>query len=363
MIGTSLLEQVAGDVLRTFQANWAFLLLSVGAASAIQVFVGTDRLARWLRARTPLAVMGAVTLGAVTPFCSCGTTAIVLGALASAVPWAPIVAFMVSSPLTSPGEYLLSIGLFGTAFATAYFAAAFVLGIGAGWVTHHLERAGWLRNQHRVSAAPACGETVPQPDLEACCAPKTLELVTAGESGPDRGVLAAEAPSACSPATGCDNPAPERGEVAGSGCGTTDLAAAERSRGREFTAALWSNGKRLAVLFFGFTALGYLLIRLIPTQLLTSLLGDDSVWAVPLAALLGIPVYLNSDGSLPLVASLMEGGMGSGAAMAFLITGAGTSVGAVSGMLLIARWRVVALVVFSLVVGAVVAGYLTPLFV
>jgi len=352
VIGTSLLEQVAGDVLRTFQANWVFLLLSVVAASAIQVFVGTDRLARWLRARTPLAVMGAVTLGAVTPFCSCGTTAIVLGALASAVPWAPIVAFMVSSPLTSPGEYLLSVGLFGTAFATAYFAAAFVLGIGAGWVTHHLERAGWLRNQHRVSATSACEETVPQ-----------AELVTAGVSGPGRGVLSTDTPSGCSTATGCASPAPECGEATGGGCGTADVATGEPSGGRDFAAALWSNGKRLAVLFFGFTALGYLLIRLIPTQLLTNLLGDDSAFAVPLAALLGIPVYLNSDGSLPLVASLMDGGMGSGAAMAFLITGAGTSVGAVSGMLLIARWRVVALVVFSLVVGAVVTGYLTPLFV
>lgn len=85
-------------------------------------------------------------------------------------------------------------------------------------------------------------------------------------------------------------------------------------------------------------------------------------FAVPLAALLGIPVYVNSEGSLPMVASLMQGGMGSGAAMAFLITGAGTSIGAVSGMLLIARWRVVALVTGSLLVGAIATGYLTPLF-
>jgi hypothetical protein len=73
----------------TFQANWIYLLLSITFASAIQVFVGTDRLAGWLRARTPLAVVGAVALGALTPFCSCGTTAVVLGALAASVPWAP----------------------------------------------------------------------------------------------------------------------------------------------------------------------------------------------------------------------------------------------------------------------------------
>jgi hypothetical protein len=61
-----------------------------------------------------------------------------------------------------------------------------------------------------------------------------------------------------------------------------------------------------------------------------------------------LPIYLNSDASLPLVASLMNGGMGPGAALAFLMTGAGTSVGAISGMLIIARWKVVTIVVASL---------------
>ena len=346
-----LLVLVAGDVARTIRANWPFLLLSVLAASVIQVYVGTDRLARWLRARPPLAVLGAVTLAAVTPFCSCGTTAVVLGALASAVPWAPVVAFMVSSPLTSPGEYVMSVGLFGASFATVYFVAAFVLGLAAGWVTHYVERAGWLRGQHRVSA-PAAAGTVSNA-VQAPVATPVRELVSpAGTS-----LVTVPATS------GCGTPPPEP-EKACSADECTDPAVAGDERSpRAFAAALWANTRRLAVLFLGFTALGYLLIHLIPTDLLTTFLGDDSVLAVPLAALLGIPVYLNSDGSLPLVASLMDGGLGSGAAMAFLITGAGTSVGAVSGMLLIARWRVVALVVASLVVGAVVTGYLTPLLV
>jgi uncharacterized membrane protein YraQ (UPF0718 family) len=49
--------------------------------------------------------------------------------------------------------------------------------------------------------------------------------------------------------------------------------------------------------------------------------------------------------------------MSQGAALAFLITGAGTSFGAVAGALTIARWRVIALVVGTLWVGAVVLGY------
>ena len=79
-------------------------------------------------------------------------------------------------------------------------------------------------------------------------------------------------------------------------------------------------------------------------------------------ALVGIPLYITTDGSLPLVASLLHSGMSQGAAMAFLITGAGTSLGAIAGALLIARWRVVTLVVAILFVGALVMGYGTQLF-
>ena len=90
-------------------------------------------------------------------------------------------------------------------------------------------------------------------------------------------------------------------------------------------------------------------------------MGNDyngSVVAVPLAALLGIPAYINTEASLPLVATLMDGGMGAGPAMAFLVTGAGTSIGAISGLFVIARARVVTLVVASLFAGALALGWL-----
>jgi uncharacterized membrane protein YraQ (UPF0718 family) len=90
---------------------------------------------------------------------------------------------------------------------------------------------------------------------------------------------------------------------------------------------------------------------------MTSALGGSSPLSVVFAATLGVPIYLN-EGSLPLVSTLMHGGMGAGPAVAFLITGAGTSIGAVSGGLVIARWRVLAIVVGTLWVGAIVAGLL-----
>jgi hypothetical protein len=303
------------------------------------VYVGADRLAGWLSRSTPIAVLGAVTLATLTPFCSCGTTAVVLGALASHVPWAPVVAFMVSSPLTSPEEFVLSTGLFGLPFATTFFVAAIVLGLAAGVATFFIERTGWLAGQARMT-----------PRENTCHTDNSLEQATAN-STPE-------------PGGGCRPPLPLSSSrpmlaLTTTGPGTTTMV--DRLRLNDLAREVLTTTRRLALFFFGFATLGYLLIEAIPTHWLTDYLGGSSPLAVPVAALLGIPVYLNTDGSLPLVAALMAGGMGPGPALAFLVTGAGTSVGAISGMLVIARTRVVGLVVGLLFTGAVLLGWLAPL--
>jgi uncharacterized protein len=336
-MGLDLIGRVAYDVWHTLTLVWPFLLLSVVAAAALNVYVGTDRLSGWLRRRTSVAVVGAVALASATPFCSCGTTAVTLGMLATSAPWAPIVAFMVASPLTSPSELLLSAGLLGWPFATIFFVGTIVLGLAAGVATVVVDRTGWLADQARMAGA-TCGAT--------CAA-----------TGPASPVLAVATAAGRDPADGPMPLSVGPGAAAHTEVGTW----AQRTRlpafGREFAAV----ARRLALFFLGFTALGYLVIELTPTSWLQALLGGDSFLAILGAALLGIPAYINTEGSLPLLAGLMEGGMGPGPAMAFLVTGAGTSVGAISGMLLIARRRVVGLVVAALFVGALVLGAITQL--
>lgn len=337
------LGAVAGDVWLSVAHNWPYLLASVVIASFVQVYVGPEHLARWLRRRVWLAVLGAVVLASFTPFCSCGTTAVVLGALASSVPWAPVVAFMVSSPLTSPSEYVLSAGLFGSGFATTFFVAAIVIGIGAGAVTHVVEKVGLLVGQARMAGRVGVGAPA-----RASVGAVGAVGAPAAEGRTSLAILEApEAASSCGGSTGGTE----------GGCGAADVVVDRR---RLLVRALGENTRRLALYFLGFAALGFLVIELVPTEAITSVLGGDSWWSVPLAALLGIPAYVSTEGSLPMVASLVDGGMGVGPALAFLVTGAGTSVGAISGMLVIARARVVALVVGSLVVGAIVLGWLAP---
>jgi uncharacterized protein len=322
---------VANDVWTTLLHNWPYLLASVLVASIVQVFVNQDRLAVRLRRRSWAAILGAVALGALTPFCSCGTTAIVLGAMASSVPWAPIVAFMASSPLTSPEEYVLSVGLFGPAFATTFFLSAIAVGLLGGIAAWWLERRGLLTGQARM--APPAGTS----GCDTSCDPGQAPEVATGASRGTRLLTTIDTAAATATAT-------------------------QSAKLRQFGDALLVNTRKLAFYFLAFATLGYLVIRILPTGLIADWLGiGNPVWSVPLAAVLGIPVYLNTDASLPLVASLLHGGMAPGAGIAFLITGAGTSVGAISGMLLIARWRIVALIIATLLVTAIATGWIAGL--
>ncbi len=110
-------------------------------------------------------------------------------------------------------------------------------------------------------------------------------------------------------------------------------------------------------MFVGFAFIGYVLNGLIPAAWVSSLFGSGRIYGVPLAATIGLPLYVSSEASLPMVRALLDSGMSQGAVMAFLIAGSGTSIGAIAGALTIARWRVVGLVVGVLWLGAMAAGF------
>ena len=284
-------------------------------SAALKLYVDQNAIAGFLRRNTKNSVIMSTSVAVATPLCSCGTTAIVLGMMASTVPWAPIVAFLVASPLTSPQELFYSAGLFGWNFAIAFFVASILLGLAGGAVASFAETRGWLANQARLAE------------------PKSPSL--------SLGIMGAAAP------TSLDLPVISQPVEPAKPAVTLSM----------FIQEMWVISKRLLPLFIGFTAIGYLLNGLIPAAWITSLVGAGHAYSIPLAATLGLPFYINTEASLPLVRAMFDSGMSQGAALAFLITGAGTSLGALSGALTIARWRVIAIVLATLWLGAIVLGF------
>jgi len=68
-------------------------------------------------------------------------------------------------------------------------------------------------------------------------------------------------------------------------------------------------GQRLLVMFLGFAFLGYFLNGLIPSAWVSVVFGRGSLFSIPLAATLGLPLYLNTEASLPLVRTMLDAGM------------------------------------------------------
>ncbi len=365
-----LLSKTLAQVWVTIQHNWPFLIVSILVAVLLKLYLDPDKVSAFLMRHRRAGVLGATVAAVTTPLCSCGTTAIILGMMAGAMPWAPIVAFMVASPLTSPEELIYSAGLFGWPFAIAFFAASILLGLLGGWAATWLENRGWLKNQNRyapdLSAARRVEERRPAPALSpalaasACgCNDLALEGGLAAMNVAVNGSCACSsiAPVAALPQPcGCGEAAVEADSCS---CGgASEAAKAPGVTFRSFLNETWRTAARLVPMFVGFAFIGYLLNGLIPQEWVAAIFGKGNVYSVPLAATLGLPLYINTEASLPLVRALIEGGMSQGAALAFLITGAGTSVGALMGALTIARWRVIGLVVATLWVGAVLSGFI-----
>ena len=307
-----LIEYALRQVLHTVAANWPFVLVSIFVSAAIKLYADQERVAAFLQKNRNGGVLISTIVAVTTPLCSCGTTAIVLGMMASVMPWAPIVAFMVSSPLTSPEELIYSAGLFGWPFAIAFFAASILLGLVGGAIAGFADSRGWLKGQARM----------------------TQSVVT---SPPSLGIMGGPAP--------LDLPVINQ---------TTS--ARQPITLRAFASEMFDISKRLIPLFLGFVFVGYLLNGLIPAAWITSLFGAGHAYGIPLAATLGIPFYINTEASLPLVRAMLDSGMSQGAALAFLITGAGTSLGALGGAMTIARWRVIAIILGTLWIGAILLG-------
>jgi uncharacterized membrane protein YraQ (UPF0718 family) len=274
--------------------------------------------------------------------------------MASTIPWAPIVAFMVASPLTSPEELFYSAGLFGWPFAIAFFVASIILGLVGGGIAAFAESRGWLRGQARLgtqSSTVSLPASTPKPAAAKMefSQPQAL-LQGQGQLASVQSlalpILAVSTPAcSCEASAGDENIRDENPVPAKKTLSNAQTA-------REFFDTTW----KLLILFFGFTFIGYFLNGLIPNEWIQTLFGSGNIYSVPLAATLGLPFYLNTEASMPLIRALIDAGMSQGAALAFLVTGAGTSLGALAGALTIARWRVVGIVITTLWIGAILLG-------
>jgi uncharacterized membrane protein YraQ (UPF0718 family) len=269
-------------------------------------------------------------------------------------------AFWVASPTMDPEIFALSVGFLGWPLAATRLAATLVLSLAAGYLTLALTRSGHLGKVLRREKTPAgpegsggcCTSGAPSPATPTPVeVPVGVGVKPARNIGAGSPVALAERPeSSCG--TGCDaGPAPGREGWFSSAFGNLrDLSWPEV--GREVARESWRLGRWLLVAF----VLEALILAYVPQEAIAGTLGGTNPLAVPLAAMVGLPLYMTEAAALPVVSGLLQSGMSPGAALAFLIAGPATTVPAMAAVWSLVRPRVFALYVGVALIGAVVLG-------
>ena len=279
-----------------------FLALAV-AIAAFAAASGADRLVARVFSGSPLRTVALAALfGALSPFCSCGVIPIIAAMLHAGVPLAPVMAFWLASPVMDPEMFVLTAAGIGTGFAVAKTMAAAGVGLLGGLAVLALRRGGGLQRPLAAASAPGAGG----------CGP----AFEAGVSAPVVWRVWRE---------------PER--------------RAELGRVALRTGAFLS--KWLAIAFLAES----LMMAYLPASWVASTMGGGSAFAIPLAAVVGVPTYLNGYAAIPLIAGLLDMGMSGGAALAFATAGAVSCIPAA-----IAVWALVRRSVFALYLGLGLGG-------
>lgn len=303
------------------------------------------------QSRTNLSIVLATGLGALSPFCSCTVIPVVTTMLLSGVPLAPVMSFWIASPTMDPEIFFLSAGILGWPLAIARLAATLVLSLAAGYLTLTLVHTRVLQSPllRNKKAPVTCRTTVSDPALGLSASPAGPLILLQTKRSPD-------VSSAITCCGSRDISSPEL-EVLPNGESKRTFPTAFYEINwmrviREAGVQSWSLGRWLLLAFL----LEALIVRYVPQEAIASLLGEDNLFAVPLAALVGIPLYLNSVSALPIVSGLLQGGMQPGAALAFLIAGPITTVPAMAAVWGVVRWRVFALYIGIGLVGSIILG-------
>ncbi len=236
----------------------------------------------------------AASLGTVTPFCSCSAVPLFIGFLKSGVPLGVTFSFLIAAPMVNEVALVMLFGLFGPTVAGIYLASGLGIAILAGWTI------GKLRMEGQVE-------------------PWVYE-VEVGESIEEHPTWA------------------QRVE-------------AGRKAVPEIVGKVW------LYVILGI-AVGAGIHGFVPTGLMAQYLGAKAWWSVPIAVVLGVPMYSNAAGIVPVVQALLGKGAALGSSLAFMMSVIALSLPEMVILRKVLRPRLIATFIVVVALGIIAVGYL-----
>lgn len=264
-------------------------------------------------------ILGAA-FGALTPFCSCSTIPILVGLLNGGAPFGASMSFLLASPVLNPVIIGLFLTLFGWRVTLLYGVITFVLAVLGGAVWERLGLASEVKNLKGDNVISA----------GTCCAQPLSARAQAIDIDID---LPLEMPSN----TAWDKIKPKL------------LGAAQDA---------WVLFRQVLPYLLIGAGIGAFIYGFVPTGWVTRVAGPGNPLAVPVAAIVGIPMYIRAETIIPIGVTLMKKGMALGTVAALIIGGAGASIPELALLAAIFRPRLVAAFVATVFIIAVTTGFI-----
>ena len=283
-----------------FEAPKILMLLTlvVFAVGIVRSFFTPERARRILAGKRESAgnVLASL-LGVVTPFCSCSAVPLFIGFVTSGVPLGVTFSFLVSAPLVNEIALVLLYGLFGWKIAAIYAGTGLAIAMISGWVIGRLGMEGHV--EEWVYAAPA---------------------------GRDEGG---------------ESPNVSWRDRVHFGLGSV----------RDIVGKVWPYV--VAGIAVGAGIHGY-----VPENFMAGIMGAGAWWSVPLAVAVGIPMYSNAAGIIPVVHALLGKGAALGTVLAFMMSVIGLSLPEMIILRKVLKVRLIATFAGVVGVGILIVGYL-----
>ncbi|MDR9827504.1 permease [Vibrio sp. FNV 38] len=314
-----------------------FLVISY-IVGLLQEFVTPEKIQSILSSRNGKGYIIAALLGSITPFCSCSTIPFLKGLLRARAGFGPMMVFLFGSPLLNPIIIGLFVVTFGIKVAAFYFLIATIVSVMGGYVLEKMGFEKYIREEayestdSSASCGTTCGESKPEPVAKISCC--TKESVT---------------PTA----TSCNS-----ASVEVSGCGEAVLSVKQESRWVRIWRSTWKDFKQVLPYLLVGIFVGSFIYGFIPTDFIVKYAGAGAWYAIPIAAVIGIPLYIRAEAVIPLSAALVQKGMALGSVMALIVGSAGASLTEV--ILLRSIFKNQLIIAFLVVIlgMAISAGYL-----
>lgn len=292
----NLISTIQNFLIITAELTVLFLGISTIVALVL-TYIPHEKLRQWLSRRGVWGNFLGAVVGSLTPFCACSTVPMTLGMLNAGAPFGPVMSFVIASPLLNPIIISMVWALMGIKACLLYFGVTFVGSMLFGVL---LEKIGGAHYVKRVRVKPnCCGAT------------------------PDSG----------------NSPLAFSGKLKAS-----------------FISA-WGDFRAVLIYLLVGVAIGAGIYGYIPQEFVTNIAGPDNPFAIPIAASIGIPLYIRAETAIPIGLALSQKGMSMGAVIALIIGGAGMAIPEMAMLAGIFRKRLVGAIVLVIWTTAVVGGY------